>query len=448
MRTHLSILLLLAGAGCNEVTTFTDAGGDDDSTVDGATSPDGAPAAGTVTVITRTRYVTDGPVEGSQVIAVGVDGTLRDSATTDATGTATLDVVAGDSVTAIYPIGPNSSQDLVTTVAVEPGDTLTYGTYYGDTSTTNGTLVVTWPAGTEINYWYVYTDCYATYVPGTTLTTTMSRYPSCGDDTTDVLIVGYANGDGYPSQWARLEDVAWASGVANFTAYQNAPAVTIAGSGIPPEIDYIEIGAGGQLGPTRVYGPYASASPPVDGAFSLSARLVVGDGGFGNWSAYRYANGLGGQQGTIGMTSATELRLDDPALLPFVSRPEINGTARQAIWIQTEGAPYDVAYFTMSYNTAPPAFLPGLGGAQYYNWSIILPPGVTQLEFPAMPEGYEQHLPPPGVFIYGDVMLLEDERYDGYDGGRNAPEWQVSCSYNCPVDLAMPRRTWSRYGGK
>jgi hypothetical protein len=433
MRTHLSILLLLASAGCDAVTTYTDAGADDDTTVDGATSPD-APAAGTVTVITRTRYVTDAPLADVPVISVAPDGTLRDSATTDANGSATLDVIGGDSVTAFYPLGVNGNQDMVTTLAVEPGDTLTYGTYSLDYTTT-GSLVVTWPPGTNISSWELYSDCGGGYVgAGTTLTTTINRYAHCGDATTDLLLVGKAVGDGWPSQWAKLEDVAWDSGTAAFTAYQDAPTVTLAASGVPPEINSMEIDAYGTLARVPVYAAYVYASPITDGAFSGAIRLAASDGGYGRWYAYRNANGLGRQEGTVGMTSSTEIRITDPAFIPFVSRPEINAVARQAIWIQTEGAPYDVAYFTMSYSNTPPAFLPGLGGAQYYNWTVIMPPGLTSLEFPAVP-GYEQYLPVDSASVYGDVMIVEDERYDGYRGARNMPEWDIACSYNC-----MPRR--------
>jgi hypothetical protein len=444
MRTHLSILILLAGAGCDQVTTFTDAGADDDTTVDGATLD--APAAGAVTVITRTRYVTDAPLADVPVIAVAPDGTLRDSATTDATGTATLDVIAGDSVTAFYPLGTNGNQDMITTVAVEPGDTLTYGTY-GLDYTATGTLVVTWPPGTNISSWDLYSDCGGGNVgAGTTLTATVTRYAHCGDATTDLFLVGRGTGDGWPSQWAKLEDVAWDSTGAAFTTLQDAPTVTLAASGVPPEIGSIEIDAYGTLGPVPMYASYVYTSPIVDGAFSATTRLAAGDGGYGHWYAYRNANGLSRQEGTVGMTSPTEISLVDPTFIPFVSRPEINAAARQAIWIQTDGEPYDVAYFTMSYSNAPPAFLPGLGGAQYYNWTFILPPGVTSLEFPALP-GYEQYLPLENVPIYGDVMIVEDERYDGYRGARNMPEWDIACSYNCRPDLATPRRTWSRYGG-
>jgi hypothetical protein len=447
MRTHLSILFLLASAGCNEVTTFTDAGGDDDTTVDGSTVD--APAAGTVTVITRTRYPDlDAPLANVPVIAVAPDGTLRDSGVSDATGTATLDVIAGDSVTAIYPVGTNGNQDLLTTLAVEPGDTLTYGAYILDFTDTGG-LAVTWPPATDISAWYLYTDCSSAYGgSGTTLAGEVQRYANCTNDTTDVMIVGHATGDGQPSVWAKLEDVAWASGAATFTTYQNAPTVTIAASGIPPEISYFELSPYGTMGRVQVSSSvYVYASPPTDGALSGSGRVAVGNGGYGHWYASRNANGLSQQEGNIGMTSATELRLDDPALIPFVTRPQINAAARQALWIQTDGAPYDVAYFTMSYSNLPPSFVPGIGGAQYYSWTIIVPPGVTSLELPALP-GYEEYLPIESAFISGDVMLVEDERYDGYRGARNMPEWDLACSYSCvPADLTAPRRTWSRYGG-
>src|SRR5688500_1219063 len=135
MRNHgkvagASLMFVVAAACGGDDPTFSDAavhdGALDDAALDGSTPPDAVPT-GPITVTTHARENTStpGPSAGIEVYVITADGTLADTATTAADGTATVDVTFGDSVTAVYPA--SNGADLITVVQVEPGDSLTFG---------------------------------------------------------------------------------------------------------------------------------------------------------------------------------------------------------------------------------------------------------------------------------------------------------------------------------
>lgn len=449
MRNTLRLSLLLLLGACGEVASFTDAGNTGDDTIDAATTPD-ATSVGPVTVTALTRCCTNpnDPVQGVEVISVDPDGNGRDRAQTSVQGQATVDVERGGSVTVIYPNTGNSHY-LVTIAAVDPGDDLTFGDRFTEsTGNPPTTMRVTWPAQAGISYFYVYTNCGGFYVPvGTSTETVVSQYEYCVAATTDFIIVAYdVNG---VNRFARMDNVAWnPAAVASFPSVASTPTTfTVAMGGLGPEITSASIEAYPINGTVTLPGAYAGGAPTGGMVTGQGSWIGAPDGALGYYYLYRDGN-FGSQYGSQRIpANPTEFRINTATTLPWVSRDiAANAAARVVTWIQVGDTPYDHARVELDWYRSLPVF--GTGGTIYYDWDIYLPPGITTLEFPAMPAALEQHAPPPDFNFYPSVRLTESEAYDGWAAVKAAPEWDLECPNCVPLDSASyPTTRYSDAGG-
>jgi hypothetical protein len=204
----LGLVLWGCGSGGSTTNPVDDAAPDMvvDAAVDAAvdappdTPPDGA--GNTVKVITKgygDLRLPDAIVPGIAIVSHRIDGTVLATATSDAQGIATIEVVPGGSVTAIYPLitpGDAWGGGLVTFVGVVAGDELLFQSFERMPPAGvgwSGEQPVSWPTfpGDVVSYGFT-TSCDGTLVPAPMTSSSVLERERCHVEPMDVLF--WANG--------------------------------------------------------------------------------------------------------------------------------------------------------------------------------------------------------------------------------------------------------------
>jgi len=446
--------LFLTAAACGKVKPFNDAGGGGDDTIDADTSPDSGPP-GDVTVTTRNHCggyffaCTETPrtlVGGIDVFVIQPDGTLGDSGQTDGNGAITLtDVQPGAGVTAVYPTDGGEGYDIVTIIGVEPGDDLELGEVWTTQGVccTSGTMTANWTAqtGVGINGYTVYHPYTNNGIGGEASSTMgLSLYSPYMPPTGDFQIIGY-DIDGYPVRTNVVRNATYNFGqTVTFTGTWATPSLfTATVSGIPDDVETVYLGANSLLDNLRDYNsPYSfSDSFPGDATVTWTHPFPNDtDGTLVGASMYRGGN-VGGQDLVARVDASATSSSQAANLLPWLGSSIVSGAGHLATWVQIGAQPYDgaVAYLSWFKDSGVPASPTGItagsgGGDVRYNWTVILPPGVTTYAWPEVPEQLADYLPGDNDSINNSgIMLVDLSDTDGYDELRNTSEWKVTCPY-------------------
>ncbi len=433
---------LFAVSACGKVDAFTDAGTIDSTVVDSVVELD-ARNTGNVTVTAHARNVA-GSLPGDliadvQVFVVQPDGTLGDSGTTDVNGEIVLaDVQQGAAVTAIYTLNGGTNYELVTWVGVKPGDSLNAGERWDPANTGTSTTATVNYTPAQVYCSYVMGPCgYAGNCtnPNSQITG-VPQYDSCQTANANLLLLSQSNTTYQLQSYRVVRNVAFGDGaVVNMGALQAAGTFTASFTGIPSYVIDMSVTLTPYLGSYHGYTPINSdgSGPPVDGAFAAALPAASGvDYQFltgslqrgGNLGDHRFYERLPGDATSAGGA---------PADIPWLGVQAWSGTGRVASWTQYGTTPYDAAYASVNWNVPVTATAKGAKGGPtytYYQWNIILPPGVTAYSWGNVPEELEPFVPPPETSIGGNLYIVDFGSVDGYDDLRAQPEWVMLNPYD------------------
>lgn len=425
MRGTLPIILGLAllAAACKGDSTFHDAAVGDDDPIDATTEPD-AEVVETAMVTTFQHYC--GLPVGARagdipIVVVAPDGT--DSLfRTDVNGDATIPIVAGSSVTAIYPLSPCNEYNITTFAAVQAGDHLEFGTAYSvGGSTLTGAMDITWPAQTGLDSFEVINDCGISSVAGNATGGQIQQYDSCGTPTTDVLVIGYVAGT--PTQWASIDDLTFVdTGSSAIASFQTPTTQPIEMTGIPATVAVADFTATPLVGSSQSAPSVNAYGAPTAGAISGAGLWTQGPDEV--YLSLMFEGVTSGQQYVSDrVPHAATITIADPPLLPWIDAFDVDIATRAITWTQTATTGYDGAVAYLFWNEIPPALF-GIGSPNYY-WTFIMPPGVTSIEIPDLPAAFDAYEPDIADSVGGDIWLVDSAA--ATTSLRELPEWDGYC---------------------
>ncbi len=437
-----SCLLILAACGKDEV--FTDASvGDDvlddaDTSIDAEPAPDAIPG-GTVHVTTfgRNGSLPGAVVANVEVLVYGLDGTMRDRDQTDANGEATLDVLSGDTVTAIYDLIAEQDVVLTTYVGVKPGDDLRFGDFPNTpgTGATTGTMTLTWPALTGATSVTLVTDCGSQNPAVSATSATVTQTDTCNGPTFSALLYSYDVSSNI-LQWGEVHDVAFTNaGTAAITALQAGTTFSVDFTAIAPEVSSYNLYAYASVGNNwwSVGYPYFVNGVPQAGALSGTIPWASGVDGASIYE-YVYRNGnYGYQYGSRRLDPGVNAVTTPFAPLPWLTDSVLTVVdARLVQWFQFGTAPYDAGLVTLRWSLDTGIIITdgaslGSGSSVSYRWDLIIPPGLTALTFPELPEELAAYAPPTTANVNTRVQLVDTDAITGFDAARALPEWELRC---------------------
>lgn len=438
-------------AACGEVTNFNDAGADDDPMIDGDVEIDApdidapAPMPMTVRVLSLCCTRPQVGVAGAEVYAVGPDGTLRDSGTTDASGEAMLDVLAGDSVTAVYPpVAQGAGRRLRTMVGVQPGETIEFGDFVSEPTTTLGTMNFTWPAQTNMTGFRVYTSC--TYTPvsgGTTTQTTVTINSQCPSPFKAIVLALEGN---VVSRFAIRTNITFTNGgTVNFGALAPATSFILNANNLPPDLDEISVDVSAIFdfrAPSSV-SAYGEDSPT---SLTAAAPWTTAPDGLGIFVYMDRYNELGYQYQYGKRPTATSLTLSDIVALPWIGGVLVSPAARFATWIEIGDEPYDIRRLSLYWYPD----VPNGGPSGDWAWDIWMPPGgPTMFALPSAGR-LADYLPTEADNLQANVGVFDFEELDP-DEVRVLSERILQCPtcrpYASPEYPTWYRQSWGNGSG-
>jgi hypothetical protein len=384
-----------------------------------------APAPGPVTVTTQTRF-TGGLPPGTAlgnvaVVAVRPDGMLADMQVTDGTsGMATLNAYDGDSVTALYPHMTDAGADLTTFMGVKHGDSLTFGLKFGVSGTNNsiGTMTITWPAIANAGY-DVFTSCQSAGVGGATSFADV-EYQLCHHEPMDVVVNAYDQTSGLITQSGTIPAVAFADGSTTALAqwHPGTTTKTLGLTGLPTEVTQVNMVVQEMVN-DRVFFGFGYSGAPSNGQYTSPTFQWPGQGTrewvrstlsrTGPWYQMYIMDNVAPT--TAPYTSAA------PALPPWMTSNTIaSGPAQMAAWFPVGDGPQKgtVLRVSWSHNGAP------------YVWTFIVPPGVTAINFPKLPDAIAMNAPhPEDTASVQFVRTFDIPELASYDDVRKLPESEI-----------------------
>jgi hypothetical protein len=414
-------------AGCGKVN-------DTPPPVDGSTID--ADQSGNATIVTQAALF--GGTIGAKVSDIDIVSMLPNNmvlatAKTDANGSATIKVYPGGSVTAIYKhvatIDPGA--DLITWAGVKPGDTLTFGSRVfstaGQTSTTLGTQTYSWPAFTGASSYDVFTSCTGI---GTAATSVVGSESSlCHREPMDVLYGAFGAGGLIAYNFRSNVPFANGGSVA-IGGWSPVATGSISVTGLPAEITSVsgnfrtildsndEVSLGGSYNGT-----------PTGGAFSGTFNWhPTGERSVGLLSLNR--NGFSAMHVYDSFSASTLTQtVAAPSLTPWLqSSPTASAALRTANWflVPEASSVYDGQVLHLNWNHTVAAMnVP-------FQWSIILPPGPTAIDLPALPAQFNDSLPATEDFLSAQIRVFDIQSATGYDQIRAMPSANIMC-LDCAV---------------
>ncbi len=416
-----------------------------DGSVDAPVVP---PADTTVTTLALCCDVAQGtPIAAVPVFVVKPDGTLGTGGMTGADGKLTLHgVVPGSAITAVYPETINHDTYLSSMLAVKPGDNLTFGDGYYTISAggTAGAMTVSVAPLVDAAHYYIETACggttYDVPVPAVPVTANIDisvpQYDYCQTATTPLSVIA-TDTNGTVIDSAYFPTAAFTNGavvtVSTWTA-NTANNFTTSISGLIPEVTNTYLGAYA-VSPTGQQGA-AGYQPIISGAASRTVTVPTTLP-----RTYGYAqldrNNLGHQFAyKAGAGTATTIALTEPTL-PWLdatnSSPDynvlLNPVIGKASWLQTDGS-YDAAVLHVQWNRTDVS-----STTHTYHWTLIVPPGQTELDFGHVPTELASYVPTSTDQLQQHgVRLIDLSSAANYDALRQLPEWQM-----VDPDLAVTR---------
>ncbi len=445
MRTSLYLLaVVIAVAACGEVKGVKLDAKPLDASVDAVD----ADLTGMATVVTQTHFP-GGTAVGTLVgnidyVSLLPNGMVHDMGKTDTSGHASVKVYPGGSVTVIYRHTADVGADLVTYMGVKPNDSLTFGQFWmlPYSTTSLGTMTISWPAYTGaagLNYYYACGPCGCIYAPSTATSITLNELAYCDHEPMNFLGIAFnSSGQVLGMSYSFVNFQNGAS--AGLNGWQNASTATATFTGLPPEIvtatEYFYlISNGGQTNYA-----YGISGAPTGGALTESFPWVpTGE----RTESMAVLSRQGNYQPQRVMDSLNQLTvtIDSPPLPPWVDNQGgvTSSVDRKVTWLQSGPA-------THSANTVQMAWQHNISGNPVpFTWSFVVPPDVTEFDFPKLPAIFDDTQPKPEDYVNASVRALTIPSASSYDSARQLPEAQLMCP-DCAVRLnLLPRVIQSGY---
>jgi len=383
-------------------------------------------ASGVVNITTVVRYgdaAPDTPKGNILVVGVNADGTLAGTATTDAAGKATLTIREGATVTAIYPEDAFIDNTITSYVGVKPNDNLTFGDHYFTPPTTiagtAGLMTVNWPAFIGATQYLVYSPCGSNYVTGTTYSLPLQTY--CQTATAPILVMAVdANYDIIAT--AYLPAAAFTVGAtvnvaAGQWVAQTANSFVVSMSGLDPVVTAVRFNANAQF-PQFTIGESDFPTPKA-GAASAMLSIPMSAGALTYASAQLNRNGNFGEQ-TYFKRGASPIAFA-PTALPWISDTSIISAfpPYRVVWLETAST-YDAAVLDMSWQRSDGKI------THYFQWRVILPPGVADFKLGTPPAELAALLPTVDDNVNHELRLVDLSSATSYDAARALPEWRLA----------------------
>jgi hypothetical protein len=425
MRRTGGLTLVLALAACGHEQHFTDAGTDADVVADDDANPPDAIPSGDVTITVHSRCCTEanGTLRaGVHVYAIQPDGTAGPSGTTDASGQITLSgVQAGAAVTVDDAVDTTDNQ-LITWLAVQPGDQLVAGDHYEDAiAGVAGSVTASWPVFTGANGYRIFERCGQTDVGGESTTSTAVILQGACQSPTSTYVFYAVDVSNNVLATGVVHDAAHASGDAVAlpawtTVVPNNVTATI--QSLPAGTSSLDLGIEAVFDDVLHENTYAYADP--SGGTATRSDTIWPDSDRIFVYADYYRDGAVGEHQT--MTSiagdATSTTLIDRQL-PWVGQTITNSLTQTLSWTQTAGAYHGAVAVVSWTRVAGKVF-------KYFAWTIVLPPGVTDYSWAGAPAGLADDLPGDIDNVNGYLLLESLSTTNDYDDFRAQPEWIVA----------------------
>jgi hypothetical protein len=423
----VGVLALLVGCGSvSDSQPAIDAGIDADATID----PE---LTGIVTVVTQSALF--GDAVGAQAGNIDIvsnlpDNTVLETARTDASGIATIEVYPGGSVTAIYKHTVDVGSDLITWIGVKPGDILTFGNRSpataGQVNTSVGAQTYSWPALANTSQYRVWTACndgLSSLPPSTTLTT--SEFAVCHRNPMTVLYGAFDAGNALIGFGVRA-NVVFASGATVALGGWSSPAAAAVNvTGLPPSVTSVSGGFRAVIDDRSDFvasGTYGGT--PTGGAFTASVALAqVGLRTLGALSLLRTGHRSIQVLDAIALGTLTQT-VAAPALPPWGQGSTIaSAGVGMASWFVVPDASSvhdgQIVHLRWSYMRA--------GTPSSSQWHIIVPPDQTSVVLPTLPAALSGSRPAPEDSLSASTRVFEIPAVTGYDMLRAKPSASVMC---------------------
>jgi hypothetical protein len=437
VRIFVSVVLL---AACGKVTDnkVPDGGtGEADAGSDASVEP-----KGDAVVVTNAALF--GGTVGAKVGNIDIvsnmpDGSMLATAKTDAGGSATIQVHAGGSVTAIYRHTIDQGTDLITWASVKPGDRLTFGnrnfSTAGQQNTNLGNQTYSWPALANAMQYQVWTPCNippaVQAAPGTSLQ--VPEFSVCRQD--PMTVVFSATDSNNTLIGFGLKTVAFQSGKTVALDAWSAPATaTVTVTGLPAEVSSLTGTFRAVVDPRIEYAAATVyAGSPTGGAYT--GNFAVAQTGLrtvaflslfrgGRFRNIQLLDAL--SLGTLSQTVAA------PPLPPWTQNaPTVNIQMQMASWAPEAlaGSTYNGQLLHLSWTHIV------AGVTSTSQWDMILPSGPMSMTFPALPTALAEIAPTANDTVNAKVRMFDIPSVAGYDALRATPSANVMC-LECAVRTA------------
>jgi hypothetical protein len=446
--SSLGVSLVLAG--CGKVSqNKPDAGNTDDA---GNTTIDASPL-GEATVVTEAALI--GGMVGAKVGSIDIvsnlpDNSMQAAAKTDASGSATIKVFAGGSVTAIYHHTADLGADLITWVGVKPGDVLTFGSRNFAPSTqadpSLGSQTYAWPGLAGASQYKVFTACNnktsALNAPAGALSVAGQEFGSCHRDPMTVLFTALDASNAL-IDYGVVTVQKFTSGTTVQLGAWNSTAQALATvnlTGLPAEVASVSGNFRVVADPLTDFNPSVGYSGAVTGGAFTVSNLGIAQG-VGLRALGAVDLGRGGTFRVIHVLDAIALdtltqTVAAPVLPPWSqTRTTASAGSRTASWLLVTSAASvhkgQVLHMTWNHTVA--------GAPSPSQWDIIMPPGQASFAFPTFPAPLSDSEPAANDTLSASTRVFDIPSVTGYDMLRATPSANVMC-LECSVRTGDFRR--------
>jgi hypothetical protein len=395
-----------------------------------------ADLSGTATVVTQASLF--GGTVGAKVGNIDIVSHLPNNmvlatATTDTSGSATIKVYPGGSVTAVYKHTVDRGADLITWAGVKPGDTLIFGSRQfsatGQTAQSLGVQTYTWPALANATQFQVVTSCGSVSVFSATATSLMASESNiCHREPMDVVFRGF-NGNTLVGYGFRSNVAFTSGGTVALTAWTTTiPTGTVNISGLPPEVAMLsgEFITVIDSNPNVLTGATLYNGTPTGGAFSTTfPSMATGERTVGELFLQR--QGFDGMTVFDSFSSSTLTQTVTSPTLPIWGQgfTTMSSELHKAVWFlipeanttpNTDGQVLHMSWNHLISGTSHPS-----------QWDVIMPPGQTSLDIPPMPPALADHQPVENDFLSGSMTVFDIASVSSYDMLRTLPSANIMC---------------------
>lgn len=395
-------------------------------------APDAPPAVTSVNITAYARFYEDVPAmtprAGAQVFALDAALTVVATATTDATGKATVELPNGGSITIVYPDFVESStfsRAWVTTyLGVKPGDSLVVGDSFRENNGNGATLgaeTLQWTTLANADGYDLSTACarYGSYVPPTE-STQIDLFDDCA--TGPIVMTAYQGGNVIGSMYAPT--VTHANGATHdldalaggWTTQAGTPNFISVLTGLPADAVVPWLGSRANYGvwsmtryDTDVVPDTGMASAMTTVPATAPRKTAIAEVGRAKQNGRQF----------FAKTGISPVTIDTSTLPMFTAAPVADSKTRTVSWPMPVGT-YDHAILQFRWTQFDGK------NSRAMNWNVILPPGVSRLEADTLPPQLAMYLPQAAEFNLTNVRVVDLAEAASYDAARQLPEWRLS----------------------